>query len=170
MKFTGLEHVELRLPQSLDDLRAYTSMSLLLQRPEPEIRGDGRRRRRQNNGDDGNLFVLYLGNKDVSEILLVLAVACATHVPCRVEFFTPTSAHARDVADLSLALRGRYQDVQMRVIPPWCNAHYLIIVYAESQGLLKSLIVPGSSEKIEDLSCPSNKRVGHIIHLLLFSV
>lgn len=71
MKFTGLEHVELRLPPTLDDLRAYTSMSLLLQRPEPETRGDGGRRRRQANGDDGNLFVLYLGNKDVSELLLV---------------------------------------------------------------------------------------------------
>lgn len=68
MKFTGLEHVELRLPRTLDDLRAYTTMSLLLHRPMG--RGDGRRRRRQSNGDDGNLFVLYLGNKDVSENLL----------------------------------------------------------------------------------------------------
>ncbi|XP_053349425.1 laminin subunit alpha-3 isoform X3 [Clarias gariepinus] len=64
MKFTGVEYVELRLPRTLDDLRAYTSMTLLLQRPASEKRGDGRRRRRQVNNNDGDLFVLYLGNKD----------------------------------------------------------------------------------------------------------
>lgn len=77
MKFTGLEHVELRLPRTLDDLRAYTSMSLLLQRPEGESRGDGRRRRRQGNQDNGDLFILYLGNKDVSELCLVWTIACS---------------------------------------------------------------------------------------------
>lgn len=72
MKFTGVEHVELRLPRTLDDLRAYMSMSLLLQRFEPPVRGDGRRRRRQSTKDDGNLFILYLGNKDVSKIFIAL--------------------------------------------------------------------------------------------------
>ncbi|XP_046707006.1 laminin subunit alpha-3-like [Silurus meridionalis] len=74
MKFTGLEHVELRLPRNLDDLQAYTSMSLLLQRPEPEIRGDGRRRRRQAPKDDGDLFVLYLGKKDATKDYLGMAL------------------------------------------------------------------------------------------------
>ncbi|XP_060769555.1 laminin subunit alpha-3-like isoform X2 [Neoarius graeffei] len=67
MKFTGVEHVELRLPRTLDDLRAYMSMSLLLQRFEPPVRGDGSRRRRQSIKDDGNLFILYLGNKDATK-------------------------------------------------------------------------------------------------------
>lgn len=80
MKFTGLEHVELRLPQTLDDLRAYTSMTLLLQRPASEVRGDGGRRRRQNIPGEGNLFVLYLGHRDVSEILSFPTPACAAHV------------------------------------------------------------------------------------------
>ncbi|MCI4377116.1 hypothetical protein PGIGA_G00199880 [Pangasianodon gigas] len=74
MKFTGLEHVELRLPRTLDDLRAYTAMSLLLQRPESEVRGDGRRRRRQGTRDNGNLFVLYLGQKDATKDYLGMAL------------------------------------------------------------------------------------------------
>lgn len=63
MKFTGNGHVELRPPQDLEDLKAYTSLELSLQRPEG--RGDGRRRRRQTRLS-GDMFVLYLGNKDVS--------------------------------------------------------------------------------------------------------
>lgn len=64
MKFTGDGHVELRPPRDLEDLKAYTSLSLSLQRPV--IRGDGRRRRRQTT-DTGDMFVLYLGNRDVSD-------------------------------------------------------------------------------------------------------
>lgn len=63
MKFTGDGHVELRPPKNLEDLKAYTSLSLSLQRPEG--RGDGSRRRRQTR-DKGDMFVLYLGNRDVS--------------------------------------------------------------------------------------------------------
>lgn len=61
MKFEGTGHVELHPPKDLDDLKAYTSMSLSLQRPEG--RGDGSRRRRQS--QSGNMFVLYLGSRDV---------------------------------------------------------------------------------------------------------
>ncbi|KAM4551973.1 laminin subunit alpha-3-like isoform 1-T1 [Odontesthes bonariensis] len=61
MKFGGDGHVELRPPTNLDDLKAYTAMSLSLQRPER--RGDGSRRRRQTE----NLFVLYLGHRDSSK-------------------------------------------------------------------------------------------------------
>lgn len=64
MKFNGEGHVELRPPKNLEDLRAYTSMSLSLQRPEG--RGDGRRRRRQSR-ESADMFVLYLGSRDVSE-------------------------------------------------------------------------------------------------------
>ncbi|XP_069013512.1 laminin subunit alpha-3-like isoform X1 [Embiotoca jacksoni] len=64
MKFAGDGHVELRPPKNLDDLKAYTALSLLLQRPDG--RGDGARRRRQAS-DSGNMFVLYLGNRDPSK-------------------------------------------------------------------------------------------------------
>lgn len=60
MKFSGTGHVELRPPKNLEDLKAYTSMSLSLQRPE------GARRRRQSR-EGANMFVLYLGSRDVSE-------------------------------------------------------------------------------------------------------
>lgn len=64
MKFSGTGHVELRPPKNLEDLKAYTSMSLSLQRPES--RGDGSRRRRQSR-ESADMFVLYLGSRDVSE-------------------------------------------------------------------------------------------------------
>lgn len=63
MKFTGEGHVELRPPKNLEDLKAYTSISMSLQRPLG--RGDGRRRRRQIRETE-DMFVMYLGNKDVS--------------------------------------------------------------------------------------------------------
>lgn len=62
MKFTGNGYVEMRAPKDLDDLKAYTSLTLALQRPETG--GDGRRRRRQTSSD---MFVLYFGSRDVSE-------------------------------------------------------------------------------------------------------
>lgn len=70
MKFSGNGYVEMRPPRDLDDLRAYTSLTLSLQRPEKTpVRGDGtRRRRRQTQKVEDDLFVLYLGKKDVSVI------------------------------------------------------------------------------------------------------
>ncbi|XP_068196189.1 laminin subunit alpha-3-like isoform X2 [Antennarius striatus] len=64
MKFTGDGHVELRTPKDLEDLKAYTALSLSLQRPEG--RGDGRRRRRQIR-EKADMFVMYLGNRDPSK-------------------------------------------------------------------------------------------------------
>ncbi|XP_068614972.1 laminin subunit alpha-3-like [Brachionichthys hirsutus] len=64
MKFAGDGHVEMRPPKDLDDLKAYTSTSLSLQRPEG--RGDGRRRRRQTREKE-DMFVMYLGNRDPSK-------------------------------------------------------------------------------------------------------
>lgn len=52
--------MELRPPKDLEDLKAHTDLSLSLQRPEG--RGDGRRRRQVEKSD---MFVMYLGNKDV---------------------------------------------------------------------------------------------------------
>ncbi|KAM7379372.1 hypothetical protein PAMP_004930 [Pampus punctatissimus] len=66
MKFTGDGHVEMRPPKDLEDLKAYTAMSLSLQRNRG--RGDGRRRRRQTR-DTGNMFVLYLGNRNSSNYI-----------------------------------------------------------------------------------------------------
>ncbi|KAM9845354.1 laminin subunit alpha-3-like [Aulostomus maculatus] len=63
MKFSGDGYVELRAPKNLEDLKAYTALSLSLQRPEG--RGDGRRRRQIPEKSD--MFVLYLGNKDSSK-------------------------------------------------------------------------------------------------------
>ncbi|XP_026004687.1 laminin subunit alpha-3 isoform X1 [Astatotilapia calliptera] len=60
INFQGNGHVELHPPKNLDDLKAYTTISLMLQRPSG--RGDGKRRRRQATED--NMFVLYLGNRD----------------------------------------------------------------------------------------------------------
>ncbi|XP_019959877.2 laminin subunit alpha-3-like isoform X2 [Paralichthys olivaceus] len=66
MKFSGNGHVELRPPSNLEDLKAYTSLSLMLQRPEG--RGDGsRRRRRRQTREKDDMFVLYLGNRDSSK-------------------------------------------------------------------------------------------------------
>ncbi|MEQ2239068.1 hypothetical protein ILYODFUR_000794, partial [Ilyodon furcidens] len=62
MNFAGEGHIELRPPKNLDDLKAYTTLSLSLQRPK--TRGDRRRRRRQ---AADNMFVLYLGHKDSSK-------------------------------------------------------------------------------------------------------
>uniref|UniRef100_A0A8C9ZMT2 Laminin subunit alpha 3 n=1 Tax=Sander lucioperca TaxID=283035 RepID=A0A8C9ZMT2_SANLU len=53
MKFTGNGYVEMRAPKNLEDLKAYTALSLSLQRPQ------GR--------DNGDMFVMYLGNKDSSK-------------------------------------------------------------------------------------------------------
>ncbi|XP_054622732.1 laminin subunit alpha-3-like isoform X3 [Dunckerocampus dactyliophorus] len=64
MKFTGDSYVQLHPPKNLEDLKAYTALSLSLQRPEG--RGDGRRRRKQAT-DNGDMFVMYLGNKDSSK-------------------------------------------------------------------------------------------------------
>lgn len=66
MKFKGDGYVELRAPKNMEDLKAYTALSLSLQRPEG--RGDGRRRRRQTREKE-DMFVLYLGNRDVSDCL-----------------------------------------------------------------------------------------------------
>ncbi|KAM6918219.1 laminin subunit alpha-3-like [Xenentodon cancila] len=71
MNFEGGAYVELRPPRNLDDLKAYTSLSLSLQRPEG--RGDGSRRRRQVR-EDTNMFVLYLGNRDSSKNYIGMAL------------------------------------------------------------------------------------------------
>ncbi|XP_029970340.1 laminin subunit alpha-3-like isoform X2 [Salarias fasciatus] len=71
MNFAGDGHVELRPPKNLDDLKAYTALSLSLQRPEG--RGDGKRRRRQAREKE-DLFVMYLGHRDSSKNYIGMAL------------------------------------------------------------------------------------------------
>ncbi|XP_078071724.1 laminin subunit alpha-3 [Mustelus asterias] len=72
MKFNGNSGVEVRLPDNLDHLKAYTSLLLHLKRPKDDPpRGDTGRRKRQ---DSKNMFVLYLGSKDASKDYLGMAL------------------------------------------------------------------------------------------------
>ncbi|XP_058487895.1 laminin subunit alpha-3-like isoform X2 [Solea solea] len=71
MMFDGKGFVELRAPKNLEDLKAYTALSLSMQRPEG--RGDGSRRRRQSREKE-DFFVLYLGNRDSSKNYMGLAL------------------------------------------------------------------------------------------------
>uniref|UniRef100_A0A8C3W0M3 Laminin subunit alpha 3 n=1 Tax=Catagonus wagneri TaxID=51154 RepID=A0A8C3W0M3_9CETA len=63
MRFNGKSGVEVRLPNDLEDLKGYTSLSLFLQRPEST-----------ENGGTENMFVMYLGNKDASKDFIGMAV------------------------------------------------------------------------------------------------
>ncbi len=58
MKFNGESGVQVRTPDNLADLAAYTSLKFYITLPEAA------RTRRQNDGT--KQFVFYLGNKDVS--------------------------------------------------------------------------------------------------------
>ncbi|XP_008574866.1 PREDICTED: laminin subunit alpha-3 [Galeopterus variegatus] len=63
MRFNGKSGVEVRLPNDLEDLKGYTSLSLFLQRPDS-----------RENGGTENMFVMYLGNKDASQDYIGMAV------------------------------------------------------------------------------------------------
>ncbi|KAF4024914.1 hypothetical protein G4228_016858 [Cervus hanglu yarkandensis] len=63
MRFNGRSGVEVRLPNDLEDLKGYTSLSLFLQRPEST-----------ESGGTENMFVMYLGNKDASRDYIGMAV------------------------------------------------------------------------------------------------
>ncbi|XP_046289595.1 laminin subunit alpha-3 isoform X1 [Marmota monax] len=63
MRFNGKSGVEVRLPNDLEDLKGYTSLSLFLQRPDS-----------RENGGTENMFVMYLGNKDASKDYIGMAV------------------------------------------------------------------------------------------------
>ncbi|MEE6464203.1 hypothetical protein FKM82_006212 [Ascaphus truei] len=67
MRFNGSAGVEVRPPSNLEDLKAYTSLSFFLQRPNS--RSDRRKRQLSS-----RMFVMYLGNKDPSKGYIGLAV------------------------------------------------------------------------------------------------
>uniref|UniRef100_A0A8B9CK18 Laminin subunit alpha 3 n=1 Tax=Anser brachyrhynchus TaxID=132585 RepID=A0A8B9CK18_9AVES len=72
MRFNGSSGVEVRPPSNLEDLKAYTSLSFFLQRPQK--RSDTPQRA-------SNKFVLYLGNKDASKDYIGMAVKNG-HLTC----------------------------------------------------------------------------------------
>lgn len=56
--------MELQPPRNLEDIRAFTVIDLLLSRHLSGTRS--RRKKRQDKHKDGNAFVFYMGNKNVS--------------------------------------------------------------------------------------------------------
>ncbi|TNN66295.1 Laminin subunit alpha-3 [Liparis tanakae] len=120
MNFLGNGHVEMRAPKNLEDLKAYTSLSLSLQRPEG--RGDGRRRRRQAAGD-GDMFVLYLGNKDSSKnymgLVLRANVLYGVYKLNGVEYSIESGSISKSAPEPAqfdrVDLQRIYQDVQMNL-------------------------------------------------------
>uniref|UniRef100_A0A8B9SPK0 Laminin subunit alpha-3 n=1 Tax=Anas platyrhynchos TaxID=8839 RepID=A0A8B9SPK0_ANAPL len=72
MRFNGSSGVEVRPPSNLEDLKAYTSLSFFLQRPQK--RSDMPQRA-------SDRFVLYLGNKDASKDYIGMAVKNG-HLTC----------------------------------------------------------------------------------------
>lgn len=67
MRFDGNSGVEVRPPSNLEDLKAYTSLSFFLQRPQS--RGDRKKRQLS-----ANMFVMYLGSKDTSKDYIGIGV------------------------------------------------------------------------------------------------
>ncbi|XP_053427342.1 laminin subunit alpha-3 isoform X2 [Nycticebus coucang] len=63
MRFNGKSGVEVRMPNDLEDLKGYTSLSLFLQRPDS-----------RENGGTEDMFVMYMGNKDASGDYIGMAV------------------------------------------------------------------------------------------------
>ncbi|KAM8850161.1 laminin subunit alpha-3-like isoform 2-T2 [Spinachia spinachia] len=118
MMFKGESHVELRAPKNLEDLKAYTSLTLSLQRPQG--RGDGRRRRRQAS-NNGNMFVLYLGNRDSSKnyigMVLRNEVLFGVYKLNGVEYEMKTGVITKSVSVPAkfdnVELRRIYQDAKM---------------------------------------------------------
>ncbi|XP_028831523.1 laminin subunit alpha-3-like [Denticeps clupeoides] len=80
MKFSGDSYVELRPPKDVDDLKAYTDITVALQRPQilPVRDGPGgdsnRRRRRQAPDGSDSQFVLYLGSSSGAGDYIGMAV------------------------------------------------------------------------------------------------
>ncbi|XP_054875241.1 laminin subunit alpha-3 isoform X3 [Amphiprion ocellaris] len=72
--FNGKGHIELHPPRNLEDIKAFTSVDLLLNRHGNDPSNTGQRRKRRQNRHIANLFVFYLGNKDASGDYIGMAV------------------------------------------------------------------------------------------------
>lgn len=96
--FSGNAYIELRPPEDIEDLRAFTALNLTLHRPIP--RGDGKRRRRQTDEGD-NSFVLYLGNKNVRTLVAFLRSNVEEIMNMWIQFILLTNRHLRVTLALS---------------------------------------------------------------------
>ncbi|XP_072567322.1 laminin subunit alpha-3 isoform X1 [Paramormyrops kingsleyae] len=127
MNFNGDGYVELRSPSDIEDLRAYTSLSLSLQRPKSgdSGRGDDRRRRRQIS-DTGNMFVLYLGNKNSTknymgmflrnnQLVYIYKLNDRVH---EIESFSITESDSELATFDKIDLRRIYEDAQLSITKP----------------------------------------------------
>ncbi|KAM9461695.1 laminin subunit alpha-3 [Clarias gariepinus] len=65
--FSGESHIELRPPKNLIDLQAFTAMDLMLHRPKDKSSAG-------EYGEEENLFVLYLGNKNTKRDFIGMVV------------------------------------------------------------------------------------------------
>ncbi|KAK2901448.1 hypothetical protein Q8A67_009563 [Cirrhinus molitorella] len=156
MKFTGKGHVELRPPQDIDDLRAYTTLSLSLQRPEkPLNRGDGVRRRRRQIPED-NLFVLYLGNKDASGDYIGMALRSnILHVIYKLngeEYDIEASSITESSSDVAffdkVDLYRIYQDAQVNQTKQFTSTNPKPLPPKENQGKLTRDLLDLSPENV----------------------
>uniref|UniRef100_A0A3Q3M3K7 Laminin subunit alpha 3 n=1 Tax=Mastacembelus armatus TaxID=205130 RepID=A0A3Q3M3K7_9TELE len=141
MKFTGEGHVELRPPKDLEDLKAYTALSLSLQRPQGG--GDSRRRRRQAR-DSGNMFVMYLGSRDSSKnyigMVLRSNVLYGVYKLNGVEYQMKTGYITKS-ADVSSKI---YQDAEMILTKDFTSSNPVDPIRSTEQG--------GDSKNLLDLS------------------
>uniref|UniRef100_A0A4W3GY82 Laminin subunit alpha 3 n=1 Tax=Callorhinchus milii TaxID=7868 RepID=A0A4W3GY82_CALMI len=120
MKFNGKSGVEVRLPNDLNDLKAYNSLVLYLKRPSEPARGDNRQKRQP----DQDMFVLYLGHKNVSEYIgmalvdkkLVTVYKLGKDKEAKIESDLTVSTAVFDNAEFKRMLTTTLQDSS----PPRC--------------------------------------------------
>ncbi|KAJ7338748.1 hypothetical protein JRQ81_012650, partial [Phrynocephalus forsythii] len=116
MRFNGSSGVEVRAPDILEDLKGYTSLSLFLQRPflrldSPETTSD--------------MFVMYLGDKDISKDYIGMAVQdgrliCAYSLGgSEAEIEVPDSVYRSDTREATLDF------VKFERIYQYAKLHYI---------------------------------------------
>ncbi|XP_026053378.1 laminin subunit alpha-3-like [Carassius auratus] len=178
MKFTGKGHVELRPPQDLDDLRAYTALTLSLQRPERP----GRRRRQIR---DDNLFVMYLGNKDASGDYIGMALRNnILHVIYKLkgeEYDIEASSITESSSDMAffdkIDLYRIYQDAQVIQTKQFTSINPKQAQLTENLGELTRNLLDLSPDKVvfyvggypDDFTPPTSLRYGKYNGCIEFS-
>ncbi|XP_059420163.1 laminin subunit alpha-3-like [Carassius carassius] len=178
MKFTGKGHVELRPPQDLDDLRAYTALTLSLQRPERL----GRQRRQTR---DDNLFVMYLGNKDASGDYIGMALRNnILHVIYKLkgeEYDIEASSITESSSDMAffdkIDLYRIYQDAQVIQTKQFTSINPKQAQLTENLGELTRNLLDLSPDKVvfyvggypDDFTPPTSLRYGKYNGCIEFS-
>ncbi|KAK5860005.1 hypothetical protein PBY51_021515 [Eleginops maclovinus] len=143
MMFKGNGHVELRTPKDLEDLKAYTALSLKLQRPLG--RGDGARRRRQST-NTGDMFVMYLGNKDSSKNYIGMVLKnnqlYGVYKLNGVEYQVKT-----DFISTSLSEPATFDQVDLRRIYQDAEISFTKVVTSNPTGLKTEYNIKGQENK-----------------------